>query len=783
MFGVRFTHSKTVKAIIKRRNLSSVVKISQEIVDAVKQGLPIVALESTIISHGGLPYPKNLELAKFAEQSIRSYGAIPATCAVIDGVPKVGLSETDLEILSSSGKAKIMKASRRDLPYAIASNIHASTTVAGTMILAAQAGIHVFATGGIGGVHRGAELNFDISADLLELGRTPIAVVCAGIKSILDIPKTLEVLETQGVPVVGYDTSTFPSFFTNESGTPAISSPLRLNSPHEIASMIDSSLSLGLMNGMVVAVPNPNPYSDPAVLEQCIQTALSNAEKEGVSGAAITPYILAKVEALTSGKSLDSNIALYLNNAKVASLIAVALSTIRSNRHPSPQTTHAKQQSAETRTRAANPTELISQSATASTEAHAASKSLVDSRVGTSVLPRVVVIGGAARDIIASVSPSAHLKRGSSNPGSITASFGGVGRNISEKLACSLIDQGHGVQQVALCSIVGNDDDGAAILAHAASAGIDVSKVIKVDCRTARYVAVHGPDGDLVVSVADMGILALFSSDDVQALAGTIRQAELVVADGNISALTFNALTSVCRSYAIPIFFEPTSDHKCTVPVIAGALHWVDVMKPNVTELAAIIKLILENNYGSSGVSAASSKPLAVKPYSQHIKNRASVQNALASMSTASTASRECDIVDVRILAQALVQVMSHAAASSGSVRNSLTAEGKQRLVTHKHVVVSMGPRGVLWATESGCVSIRDLHLHASKSEYTVAQSADGAASVHIPCLPMTEGAEVNTNGAGDAFCAGLIGGMLQGGMGLEAVLMGNEAARRHILR
>ena len=242
--------------------------VSPEVSEAIRTGKAVVALESTIISHGGLPYPRNLALARDAEALIRSFGAVPATCAVIGGVPKVGLSLSDLEFLSSSGsKGGVTKASRRDLSIIMAKGSHASTTVAATMVLAAQAGINVFATGGIGGVHRGAEQSLDISADLSELGRTPVAVVCAGVKSILDIPKTLEVLETQGVPVIGFNTSTFPAFFVNSTGNPPIPVPLRLDSTADVAKAIHSSLSLGLSNGIVVAVPNPHPHPDPASLE------------------------------------------------------------------------------------------------------------------------------------------------------------------------------------------------------------------------------------------------------------------------------------------------------------------------------------------------------------------------------------------------------------------------------------------------------------------------------------------------------------------------------------
>ena len=232
------------------------VSISEEVKQALAEGKPIVALESTIISHG-MPYPRNIEVAIAVEDIIRNHGGIPATCAIIHGIPKVGLSTEDLDILGHGHT--VLKASRRDLGLAIANKAHAATTVAGTMILAHAVDISVFATGGIGGVHRGVESTMDISADLLELGRTPVAVVCAGVKSILDIPRTLEVLETQGVPVIGYQCNEFPAFFTNHS---AIPSPIRLDHTLDIAKLIHAQRQLQLTNGLVVGVPNPSPADE-----------------------------------------------------------------------------------------------------------------------------------------------------------------------------------------------------------------------------------------------------------------------------------------------------------------------------------------------------------------------------------------------------------------------------------------------------------------------------------------------------------------------------------------
>lgn len=305
-----------------RSSISSIssYKVNSEVSDAIAGSKAVVALESTIISHGGLPYPRNLELALDLESVIRQEGGVPGTCAVVDGVPTIGLSMEQLDAIAT--RKDVMKASRRDLPYACGLGKWASTTVAATMILAHAAGIRFFATGGIGGVHRGAEETFDVSADLLELGKTPVVVVSAGVKSILDIPKTLEVLESQGVPVLSFQSDTFPEFFTH--GT--IPSPRRVNSEEEVARMVLAAshcFNKPFESGMVCAVPNPAPYDDAAGLERCILQALSQADSEGVKGAAITPYILAAIEKMTGGDSLESNIALVKNNARVATRIAV----------------------------------------------------------------------------------------------------------------------------------------------------------------------------------------------------------------------------------------------------------------------------------------------------------------------------------------------------------------------------------------------------------------------------------------------------------------------------
>ncbi len=301
--------------------MRSRIALSEEVSAALKDGRPLVALESTIISHG-MPYPQNVAAALECQRLVREGGAVPATCAIIEGKPCVGLTDGQIERLGRLG-LKAEKCSVRDISVIIAKGGWGATTVAATMFLAAAAGIHVFATGGIGGVHRGGEASMDISADLEELGRTPMAVVCAGAKSILDIGRTLEYLETKGVAVIGYGTDEMPAFYTRSSGFRV---PNRLDSPEAIARALRVQLDMGLSGAILVVNPIPPEYSmDRNVIDTAIERALAQAEAQGITGKEITPFLLASVERLTGGDSLNSNIALVYNNVRLAAQIAVCL--------------------------------------------------------------------------------------------------------------------------------------------------------------------------------------------------------------------------------------------------------------------------------------------------------------------------------------------------------------------------------------------------------------------------------------------------------------------------
>ena len=301
--------------------LNKYLKLSPEVADALKTGKPVVALESTIISHG-MPYPQNVETAYACERVCRENGAVPATCAIIGGKLCAGLTPEEIDYLGREG-TKVTKASRRDLPLLIAKGMDGATTVAATMIVAHMAGIKVFATGGIGGVHRNGQDTMDVSADLDELSKTPMCVVCAGAKAILDLPRTMEYLETKGVPVIGFGTDELPAFYTAKSGIPLT---WRADDPKEVADAIHAAEDMGFEGGMLVTVPIPAEWSmDANYINKAIDEALLEADRQGIVGKDTTPFLLKKIKEITGGSSLASNIQLVFNNVKTAAQIAAKL--------------------------------------------------------------------------------------------------------------------------------------------------------------------------------------------------------------------------------------------------------------------------------------------------------------------------------------------------------------------------------------------------------------------------------------------------------------------------
>ncbi|XP_051639974.1 uncharacterized protein LOC127469544 isoform X4 [Manacus candei] len=474
------------------------VRIHPSVQEALMEGRPVVALESTIITHG-MAYPLNLSMAREVEGTVRVNGAVPATVGILRGQIHVGLTDEELEFLASSKNA--VKVSRRDFPFVLSQGLSGGTTVSGTMIAAHKAGIPVFVTGGIGGVHRDGENTMDVSADLTELGRTPVAVVSAGAKSILDIGRTLEYLETQGVCVAAFGESReFPAFFSRQSGFQA---PYHVRDEEEAAKLIDSALGLGLSSGVLIAVPCPQERAASGqVIEEAIQQALSEARSKGITGKEVTPFLLQKLIELTDGKSLDSNLALIQNNAKVGSCIAVALSKIQKARR----------------------------------------KGNLPRR-GDTTAPQPVVIGGINVDFIAKAQNPDILGGGQTNAGRVRRTFGGVGRNLADCLSRL-------GQTPLLLSAVGKDEHLQSVLHYCHH--MDMSAVLQLEGKsTATYCAVVTSAGELSIGLGDMDIHQQITEQYVSQFKENLCQAPLVCIDGNVPLSTIQYVCQLAKEHQL----------------------------------------------------------------------------------------------------------------------------------------------------------------------------------------------------------------------------------------
>uniref|UniRef100_A0AAQ5YAD8 Carbohydrate kinase PfkB domain-containing protein n=1 Tax=Amphiprion ocellaris TaxID=80972 RepID=A0AAQ5YAD8_AMPOC len=517
--------------------LNNLFRIHPSVSQALAETKPVVALESTIITHG-MPYPHNLRTAKEVEAIVRAEGATPATVGVIEGEVRVGLSSEELDYLAQCRSS--LKVSRRDLPYVISKGVSGGTTVSATMIAAHRAGIPVFVTGGIGGVHRDGENSLDISADLTELGRTPIAVVSAGVKSILDIGRTLEFLETQGVCVATYGASkNFPAFFSPQSG---FTSAYHVCSPEEAAKLIASTLSLGLQSGVLLAVPIPEQHAAAGQqIEEAIQAAVTEASAKGVTGRDVTPFILQKVNELTEGKSLQANIALIHNNAKIGSQIACALSKQVNER-------------------------------TLKNETHPPGNKYDD------VLLQVVV-GGINVDFIAK-GKTETLLFGQTNPGSVCQSFGGVGRNIAD----SLSRLGH---KPLFISATGTDSNSDAVLNYCKH--MNTCGVARIEGQsTATYCAVITESGELSLGLGDMDIHQQITEQYVSLFEEQLSSATLVCLDGNIPVSTIDYVCSLAKKHNINVWYEPTDSEKACKPFLSDAWKSLSYSSPNLAELCTM---------------------------------------------------------------------------------------------------------------------------------------------------------------------------------------------------
>lgn len=540
-------------------SLSGKIRYNDEVASALEQSKPVVALESTIITHG-LPYPDNLNMALEVEGIIRDEGAVPATIAFVDGMPTVGLKEDELKHLAAAKGAH--KVSRRDVSHVMSRGLTGGTTIAGTMILANLAGIDVFATGGLGGVHRDVERTWDISADLEELGRTPVGVVCSGPKSILDIPKTMEYLETKGVHVSTYGPpgTNVPGFFTSDSG---VSSLFNFQTPEQAARILLENSALGIKTGAVFCNPVPKDLElDKEFVDGVIIEALKEAEKLGIQGKNVTPFLLKKIWEQTKGDSLTTNVAFVKNNARLGSKIAVSLSSLKRG--------------------ADKPV----------------SKAMPDAgTVGTDIRKRqqgdqvdALIVGAIAYDLTCTMKTfiAPGILIGSSHPSSIASSIGGVAHNVA--LAAQYASESGSGAKVRLVSTVGSDSK--AIL-DLVSHSLDISG-INVDQQqpTPKYVSVNDVRGQLVVACADMDLIENMSTEHITS---EIKRAQpkVVLLDGNLGMKQTKTVLETARS--IPgclVMFEPTSEFKASLmsrlPLQLFPHCSIDIATPNYIELGGM---------------------------------------------------------------------------------------------------------------------------------------------------------------------------------------------------
>ncbi|KAF7998596.1 hypothetical protein HCN44_011004 [Aphidius gifuensis] len=527
-----------------KRYISKNFEYHEEVVMAMKTKKPIVALESTIITHG-MPYPDNLNTAIEVENIVRTRGAVPATIGIINGQIHVGLNKTQIQNLAeeSCGPKSAIKCSQRDICSLVAGKLHGGTTVGGTVTIAHLAGISVMATGGIGGVHRGVEQTFDISSDLVVLGKTPVAVICAGVKAILDIPKTLEFLETLSVPVISIgEDDTFPAFYSRRTSD-SIKSPSSILTTDEAAECIRAQRSLGINSGLIFAVPLPESVAlDSSEIEKFIDMAIRECDDKCIRGKSVTPYLLKRLTDLTEGRSLTANKVLIKNNAAVAADIAVKLSKLSEEKFTNVLTSSREEQ----------------------------------------LLGFPVVIGGVTEDTTLAVEEPAIQFDGRTHKGKRRQSFGGVGRNIAAALIAI------GIEKAQFLSVVGDDNAGVDIIRSLPSAEETIDKLS--DKITARYTGVTDKNGECKFGFGEMDIFKSIDADFVKKNYSRIEAARLVVLDGNLPTESISEVINIAVQCQVPIWYEPT-DAKKACKIFESHSEWQTVLhfiSPNIKELFTI---------------------------------------------------------------------------------------------------------------------------------------------------------------------------------------------------
>ncbi|KAI0335190.1 indigoidine synthase A-like protein [Cubamyces sp. BRFM 1775] len=711
------------------------IDIHPEVQEALAHSQPVVALETTIVTHG-MPYPANLETARSVESNVRKAGAIPATIGLIEGRVKIGLEPHELERLADVRKnTSVVKLSRRDVGPAIALRRDGGTTCSATLIFSALAGIKVFSTGGLGGVHRGAESTMDISADLHELTRCPVGLVSAGVKSILDIGRTLEYLETLGVPVVSYGpTDDFPAFYSRSSG---FKSPWRVDDPVSAARVLHTQKQFGMSNGALFAVPIPEEYEAVGQeLQRAVEQAVLESEANGVSrrGKEATPWLLKRVGELTAGKSLASNIALIENTALVGGQIAVAYSQLAKERHPKTSHPHVVQSSP-------SPTVDASPAATESAELQPA---------------KLVIVGSAAVDITARADPvpgatGANTNLHTTAPGEVALTAGGVGRNVAEAAHRILTSYSKDHSSLtALVSPIGDDPFGQLLVSETKQVGLRTDGFISVPkARTAVCNMVLDSAGGLIGGVADMDVIRTLDAAKIIHVLEK-HNPRLLAMDANMSHETLKSLVLYANKRNIHTFFEPTSVPKSTAifPAVAAALNAVSTDQapvtfatPNVLELAHMYQ-----------EACASPLELTAHRYWWQVVDEMGLGPEFR-MELDQLARRSAfDEEDVR------------KGNLSFLVDNGIAQMAINLLPFFQHLVIKCGERGLIaafrvsgekavssaWATHSSNIFAREI----------VARSRSGHSVVvfkHFPAIQVAEDKIVNVTGAGDS----LVGSML----------------------
>ncbi|KAK3819735.1 MAG: indigoidine synthase A-like protein [Benniella sp.] len=567
------------------------LSLSDEVRSALDAKKPLVALESTIISHG-MPYPQNFDTAIEVEKIVRDNGATPATIAIIDGQVQIGLSQDQIRHLAKLGRAAV-KASRRDMAVVMSKKQTGATTVSATMLLAHRAGISVFATGGIGGVHRGYENTMDASADLTELGRTPVAVVCAGVKSILDIGRTLEFLETQGVTVATFGSTTdFPAFFTRTSG---FHSMLNIETPMEAAELIAANHAIDLQSGIVIGVPIPEADAmDDNLVGAAIDTAVKESIEQKIFGKESTPFLLKRVNELTGGNSLKSNIALVKQNASVAARIAKDLSTL--NYRPSYQ-------------------------------ARSYSTNARSSKHYQAGQGPIMVIGGTVVDITATAHEASSMLN-SSFPGTARISLGGVGRNVAEGICklhangCVFVSAVGGERKhqdsatvaVGGATVAAGDatDDlfGSWLISEIERKGIHQLEIHPIPgARTATYTAIHDSTGNLLSAIADMGVFELLSPSKVRE-AIIKHQPKTVCFDANLSVESIRAILETCRNQDVQTKCDRPLDDSMMNALLDGALSFASPNEYELQKMALSARRLISDHKGHVHLRGLSDRPV-----------------------------------------------------------------------------------------------------------------------------------------------------------------------------